>query len=43
MEFMVSMVEIPVCIISSGYIREYGLIGEPKLNLVGGRDAKVSE
>ena len=28
-EFMTSMVEIPVWIISSGYMREYGLIGEP--------------
>ena len=43
MEFMVSIVEIPVCIISSGYIREYGLIGEPELNLVGGPDVKVAE
>ena len=29
MEFITSIVEIPVWIISSGYIREYGLIGEP--------------
>lgn len=28
-EFITSIVEIPVWIISSGYIREYGLMGEP--------------
>lgn len=34
MEFIVSMVEIPVWIISSGYMREYGLIGHPELHLI---------
>jgi hypothetical protein len=28
-EFITSMVEIPVWIISSGYMREYGLMGDP--------------
>lgn len=28
-EFITSMVEMPVWIISSGYMREYGLMGDP--------------
>ena len=35
MEFIVSIVEMPVWIISSGYIREYGLMGEPNRLLAG--------
>ena len=33
-EFITSIVEIPVWIISSGYIREYGLMGEPSQRVV---------
>jgi hypothetical protein len=29
MEFITSMVDIPVWIISSGYMREYGFMGDP--------------
>ena len=31
-EFIVSIAEMPVWIISSGYVREYGLIGIPRHN-----------